>query len=227
MNPPSAPPEIRPRAESRWLWCMVAVVLLLPVLLAAGVASYFLPSADTKALRQGLLKSSGVEWQRRIALNVGGITLGAVRAGLSFANLDAEARAALQGVRSVEFAIYQLPSDAQLPNRAAMLAAADAAMTARGWDRVVGVMDSSNLVTVYMHDKTASARRLKCVVMVFDGRQMVVASARANLEPLLQCLLGQPKLSRLRRAASHTYSTVAGSGAEGCVRTSRCAHVKT
>jgi hypothetical protein len=200
MTPPSAPPVNRLRAKYRWLWGVAAVVLLLPVLLAAGVASYFLPSSDIKALRNGLIKSSGVEWHRRIALNVGGFTLGAVRTGLSFANLNAEARAALQAVRGVEFGIYQLPSDAQPPDRAAMLAAADTAMTARGWDRVVGVIDGPNLLTVYMPGQTTSARRLKCCVMVFDGRQMIVASARANLEPPLQCLLEQPKISRLRRA---------------------------
>jgi hypothetical protein len=202
MNPPSAPPVNRLRTEYRWLWGLVAVVLLLPVLLAVGVASYFLPSSDTKALRNGLIRSSGVEWQRRIALNVGGFTLGAVRTGLSFANLDAEARAALQAVRGVEFGICQLPSDARPPDRAAMLAAADTAMTARGWDRIVGVMDGPNLVTVYMPARTASARRLKCCVMVFDGQQMIVASARANLEPLLQCLLEQPEVrTRLQSLA--------------------------
>jgi hypothetical protein len=31
-----------------------------------------------------------------------------------------------------------------------MLAAADSAMTARGWERVVGVMDGKDLVAVYL-----------------------------------------------------------------------------
>jgi hypothetical protein len=30
--------------------------------------------------------------------------------------------------------------------------------------------------------------------MVFDGRQMVVASARVNLVPIIQCLLEKPEV---------------------------------
>lgn len=192
MNPSPAPAAKRPRTESRWLWALVVVILLLPVLLVAGVASYFRPSSDTRALRNGLIESSGVEWQPQIVLNVGGLTLGAVRTGLSFAHLDPEARAALQTVRGVEVGIYQLSAGAQPPNRVAMLAAADTAMSARGWDRVVGVMDGGDLVAVYMPANITSARRMKCCVMVFDGREMVVVSARVNPEPLIQCALNQP-----------------------------------
>ena len=74
-----------------------------------------------------------------------------------------------------------------------MLAASDAAMTARGWDRVVGVMDGPDLVTVYLPEKIASARRMKCCLMVFDGQEMVVVSARANLEPLLKYALAHQR----------------------------------
>ena len=121
--------------------------------------------------------------------------LSAVRAGLSFVKLDAGARAALQSVRGAEVGVYQLPSGAKPPDRAAMLAAADAAMAGRGWDRVVGVMDGRDLVAVYLPDEIASARRMKCCVMVFDGREMVVVSARANLEPLLEYALAQPDIA--------------------------------
>jgi len=54
---------------------------------------------------------------------------------------------------------------------------------------VVGVIDGDNLVTVYISEKTTSARRIECCVMVFDGRQMVLASAQANLQPLFQIVL--------------------------------------
>ena len=35
-----------------------------------------------------------------------------------------------------------------------MLVAADSAMTARGWERVVGVMDGRDLVAVYLPEKS-------------------------------------------------------------------------
>jgi hypothetical protein len=168
-------------------------MLLLLVVIAVEVVSCFHLSSDTKALQNSLIKSSGVEWRQRIALNAGGLTLCAVRAGLSCVHLDAGARAALQSVRGAEVGVYQLPVGTKSPDRATLLAATDAAMTARGWDRVVGVMDGGDLVTVYVPDKTASARRMKCCLMVFDGQEMVVVSARADLEPLLKYALAHQR----------------------------------
>ena len=195
MNPTPAPSVVRPSAKRLWLRCILAVLLVLPIVIAVEVVSWFHLSSDTSALRNSLIKSSGVEWRQQIALNAGGFTLSAVRAGLSFVNLDAGTRAALQSVRGAEVGVYQLPSGAKPPDRAAMLAAADAIMTARGWDRVVGVMDGQDLVTVYLPGKTVSAHRMKCCLMVFDGREMVVVSARANLEPLLKYVLAQPAIA--------------------------------
>ncbi len=168
MNSSPAPSVVRLPAKRVWLRCVLAALLLLTAVIAVEVVSCFHLSSDTRALRNSLIKSSGVEWRQRIALHAGGLTLSAVRAGLSFVHLDAGARAALQSVRGAEVGIYQLPSGVKSPDRAAMLAAADTAMTARGWDRVVGVMDGINLVTVYLPGKTTSARRMKCCLMVFE-----------------------------------------------------------
>jgi len=144
-------------------------------------------------LRNGLIKSSGVEWRQRIAVNVGGLTFGAVRAGLSFADLEPEARAAIQTVRGAEVAIYDLDSDVETPELSAMLSNVDCTMEARGWYRVVGVMHGHDLVTVHVPAKRTSPRSLKCCVVVFTGQQMIVASVRANPEPLIQCLLEKPE----------------------------------
>jgi hypothetical protein len=178
--------------------------LLLLVLLVAGVANCFRLGSDARALCNELIKSSGVEWRQQIALNAGCLTLGAVRAGLSCARLklDPGARAALQSIRAAGVGVYQLPSGTPAPDRAAMLAAADSAMTARGWERVVGVMDGKDLFAVYLPGKNVSVHRLKCCVMVFDGEEMVLVSAQGNLEPLLEYALDQPGLgAQARRLA--------------------------
>jgi hypothetical protein len=202
MNPSSRPPVTRRSARRLWLWGLLAAPLLLLVLLAAGVASCFRLGSDARALRNELIRSSGVEWRQQIALNAGRLTLGAVRAGLSCARLDPGARAALQSIRTAGVGVYQLPSGTPPPDRAAMLAAADSAMTARGWERVVGVMDGQDLVTVYLPGKNVSVHRLKCCVMVFDGEEMVLVSAQGNLEPLLKYALDQPGLgAQARRLA--------------------------
>lgn len=192
MNPSSLPPVTRRPARRPWLLGFLAASLLLLVLLAAGVASCFRLGSDARSLRNELMKSSGVEWRQQIALNAGRLTLGAVRAGLSCVKLDPVTRAALQSIRTAGVGVYQLPSGTPPPDRAAMLAAADSAMTARGWERVVGVMDGKDLVTVYVPGKNVTVHRMKCCVMVFDGEEMVLVSAQGNLEPLLKCALDQP-----------------------------------
>lgn len=191
MSLPPAPPMSRPPARRQWLWLGLSLFLLPVVTLgviALGVASCFQPSSDTRALRNGLMKASDVEWRQNIGLNLGSVTLGVVRAGLSFAPFDSEARAAVQAVRGVEVGIYELAPGIKPPDCATMLAVADTVLNARGWERVVGVLDGEDLVGVYVPGKVILARQVKCCVLVFDGRQMVLASGRANVEPLLQCL---------------------------------------
>jgi len=166
------------------------------------VANCFRLAPEVRALRNELILSSGVEWQQKIALNANSLTLSAVRAGLSCVRLDPVARAAVQSIRSAGVGVYQLASGTLAPDRAAMLAAADAAMNARGWERVIGVMDGHDLVAVYLPGKNISVRRLKCCVMVFDGKEMVLVAAQSNLEPLLKYALNQPGLgAQTRRLA--------------------------
>jgi hypothetical protein len=172
--------------------------LLLLAMLVAGVASCFRLGSEARAVRNELIKSSGVEWRQQIALNAGWLIFGGVRAGLSCIRLDPAARAALQCVQAAGVGVYQLPAGTAPPNRAAMLAAADSAMTARGWERVVGVMDRRDLVAVYS-PKNVSARRLKCCVLVFDGKEMVLVSAQANPEPLVSYALTQPGIGAQTR----------------------------
>lgn len=200
MNPTSPPPATRHSARRFWLWGLLATPPLLLFLVGAGVTSFFYLGSDAWALRNGLMKSSGVEWRQQIALNAGRFTLGAVRAGLSRARLDPGARAALQSVRSAEVGVYQLAPGTASPDRAAMLTAADSAMTVRGWERVVGVMDGHNLVAVYLPERNVSVYHLKCCVVVFDGREMVLVSVRGNPEPLLKYAFDQTGLDAQARS---------------------------
>jgi len=194
MSPSSLPPVTREPARRLWLWAFLVTPLLLLVVLAAGVASCFYLGSDARALRDGLMKSSGIEWRQKIALNANCLTLGVIRAGLSCARLDPGARAAVQSVQTAGVGVYELPAGALPPDRSAMLAAADSAMTARGWERVVGVMDGRDLVAIYLPGKNVSIHRVKCCVLVLDGKDLVLVSAQGNPEPLLKYALAQPGL---------------------------------
>ena len=191
----SASPPVRRRPNRYiWLWALLLTPFLLVLLLAACVASCFHLSSEARALRNGLLESSGVEWRQQIALNANWLTLGVVRAGLSCVKLHPAARAAVRSVQSAGVGVYELSPGTPRPDRAAMFAAADSAMTARGWERVVGVVDKEDMVAIYLPAKNITLHHLKCCVMVFDGKDLVVVSARGNPEPILNYAIAQSGL---------------------------------
>lgn len=194
MNTPSAPPVIQPTRRRQWLWLILAIILL-PLIplggLALGVASYFHLSSDTRALRNELTRASGTEWRKQIGLNIGDTTLGLARGALLFIKgVDREAQTALRAVHGVEVGIYQLTSTSKAPDPAAMLNAADKAMSNRGWERVVGVLDNEQMVCVFLPAKITSDR-MKCCVAVLDDRKLIVVSAKADLQPLVELAKSQ------------------------------------
>ena len=144
---------------------------------------------DSRVLRNSVLQSSAVEWSPTIEVNVGGGTFGLARAGLAFLELPAEARAVLRAVRGAEVGVYQLVKGNL--DRADLLNSTDRDMSARGWERVVGVLSGRELVAVYMPGNLGSGRDVRLSVMVLDGEELVVVGARANLEPLLKLAQAQ------------------------------------
>ena len=160
--------------------------------LALGVASYFRLSSDTRALRNELTRASGTEWRKQIALNIGDSTLGVTRGALLFIKgVDRDAQTALRAVRGVEVGIYELDSTSKAPDRAAMLNAADKVMSSRGWERVVGVLDGEQMVGVFLPAKITSGNQMKCCVAVLDDRKLIVVSAKADLQPVVDLVKSQ------------------------------------
>ena len=194
MNTPP-PPVILPRTNRQWLWLILAIILL-PLIplggLALGVASYFHLSSDTRALRNELTRASGIEWRKQIGLNIGDSTLGLARGALLFVKADRQVQTALRSVHGVEVGIYELDSTSRAPDCAAMLNAADKAMSSRGWERIVGVIDGKQMVGVFLPAKITSANRMKCCVAVLDDRKLIVVSARGDLQPLVELIKSQP-----------------------------------
>ena len=54
-----------------------------------------------------------------------------------------------------------------------------------GLERIVGVAQGRQFVAVYMPRNLRSAKRMECCVAVLNEQDLVVTSARGNLEPLL------------------------------------------
>jgi hypothetical protein len=160
--------------------------IFLAALFCLGLTGCFRASSDTQALRDSLIKSANAEWDKTVEFGVGGLTLGLVRAGLSFVDLDPEARAALHAAQGADVGVYKRHDTGKQLDHPAMLLAADRAMTGRGWDRMIAVVNPRELVAVYVPDEVVSTGDVKVCFVVVSGSDMVVASARSNLEPLLE-----------------------------------------
>jgi hypothetical protein len=169
-----------------------ALLLILP-LLALGLSGCFKPAGEARAVRDRLVRQAGVRCATQFEFSVHGAVFHLVRAGLAFVDLDPEARAALTTLRGAGVGVYQLRFGGKACDRAALLSAADEAMTGRGWERVVGVLDGDEMVAVYVPRDTRPGGHLKVCAVVLDRDELVIASARTNPEPLIE--LG------LRRAA--------------------------
>jgi hypothetical protein len=151
-----------------------------------GIASYFRLSPETNALRESAMGGVNGTWNKTIALNIGFFTTGLVRAGSHLFKLAPEPRAALDTLQGAEVGVYKLQADAGWVDHRAILAHADREMSARRWDRVVGVSREHELVAVYVPKRGLSSRRMRCCVLVLQDRDLIVVGASGNLDPLLQ-----------------------------------------
>ena len=182
-----SPPQLKPASPVLPLCALILGSGLIGLsAIVVGIAGYFRLSPETAALRESVETGVHGTWDKKIALNVGFITTGLVRAGSSFFNLPAEPRAVLDAVRSGEVGIYKLQDAAGWVDHRAILARADREMSARRWDRVVGVSRENELVAVYCPRKGLSSKRLACCVLVLQGRDLILAGGSANPEPLLR-----------------------------------------
>ena len=173
-----------PRVQAGFI--VLGVIVLFLAICALGVVGMFQLSSESTILRQTMMSSVAGTWDKKIAIRVGGLTTALVRGGSRFFKIPPEPRAALDAVHGAEVGVYNLREDPGYVERGALLTRADKAMAARGWDRIVGVVHEHDLVMVYMPHKKASLHNLRCCVAVFSGRDLVVVSARGNLEPLME-----------------------------------------
>lgn len=183
-------PARRPHPRS-WGWFVAAFAGLATLLLLAVVVcvASFLPGSELRALRNAVHAADPAGWQRRIEVGAGWLPVWVVRTGSSFVDLPAEARAALDSVRSADVGIYQRTSRGTDETAAQLHERMLTTMAARGWEPAVTVRDGSQVVTVFVPDR--SPRRpteLKAAVAVIDGDDLVLATANTDLAPMVDWL---------------------------------------
>lgn len=188
MNPVPDPVAVpSPKRRFRWRWLFLGVFAAFALLVLALVLS-FLPAGEARAIRSAVASASDHKFDQKISFGVGWPVLGLGRLIAGFTDLNEDARAAFRAVRRADVSIQELQEPIRREDRQAMLAAADRAMERRGWDRIVGVIEEDEVVGIYVPQGDVSGNDLKIAVFVLDGREMVVVSARCDLEPLLEII---------------------------------------
>lgn len=184
----SSPSPVRSARRSRgWLLALLLVLVGGLATVAIGAARMFSAGVDTRALNATVLEAVGGEWQPNIQVRVGpGLFMLARLVTALVPDAPPEARQVLRAVRSAEVSIHYLAGANGRVDRANLLARADARMTARDWERVVGVADGDTVVGVYTAAGEVSARNLRVCVLVLDGEKLVTVSARGDVEQLAE-----------------------------------------
>ncbi len=207
----------RPRFRISTGYVVLALVLCLPLLCAIGIAGYFRLSSASQALRNSVIESVPGQWDERFAVHIGGLTLGLVRFGSRLFNLPPEPKAALEVLHGAEVGVYRLQNAPCALDYSAMFTAADKCMRRRGWERIVGVAHGRQFVAVYMPRNHRTVKRMACCVAVLNERDLVVASARGNVQPLLELAmpriqehdlpLREQRKAEVRKAESRNHGT--------------------
>jgi hypothetical protein len=168
------------------LLTLAAVVFFLPLFVVLEITSYFRLSSPAQALRRSVMENAPGEWDKKIALNVGPVTCGLVRFASVFVHMDPEPRAAINSLHGGEVGIYRLQRPSAQRNYSAVFAAADKSMSKRGWQRIVGVVQHDKLVAVYAPRDVHGFNDMACCVAVLNDENLVIASGRGDVEPLLK-----------------------------------------
>jgi hypothetical protein len=180
---------------------MLFLVFLLGILAVVGVTGFLRMDRAGRALGRAVMDASGKPWEKQIALQVGPLTAALVQLGLGFVPMDPEPRAALRSFKGAAVGVYNLPGDPRDLNHRSILARADKAMSAQGWNRVVCVSQDRQLVAVYAPRGGVGVHKVKCCLAVLQERQLVVVSASGDLRPLVELVMNSESFHKA--AASH------------------------
>lgn len=183
MNP-STSSVVRPRRRV-WPWVLGAAGFCMTAAIVAGVQCFGL-DRDAAALHRRAAAVLGDSLHRKVQVSVGLPGVTAARMIVHYIDdVPPEARQALAAVKSASVGVYELDAAPDAAKRARLLQEADHAMQARGWSRVVGVVDHDETVAIYADPAADADEAQRVCVMVCDHRELVIVAARANPGPLL------------------------------------------
>jgi hypothetical protein len=155
----------------------------------------FRVNSETAALRDGLLRAGGSNWEQRIEIGVGSWTWTLAQAALAQLKIEPEARAMLGVLHGADVGVFRLRPSARTPQHGAMLLAANQTMSERGWERIVEVKNDGEFVSIFVPKEVRWEKNVKICVVVINESEMVIASARGNLQPLFELAMNKSGLA--------------------------------
>lgn len=159
-------------------------ILLCGLLLSTS--GCFRVSRDTTVLRDAVLDNSSADWDQKVELGAGRLTFALAHIGSRWVDMPEEAREIFGSVSGGEVSVFESKGKRHREDRAKILEIADRKMSGRGWERMVGVSQEENFVAVYVPKEQTSTRNVRVCVLVLNERNLVCASARTDLKPLLK-----------------------------------------
>lgn len=181
----NTPPVVRRHR----IWPWIVAGCLAPWLALAAIAwSVVTPANELAVLRKGMTGDHALDWQTQIQLDLGPATLGLARAVVSVIqheDID-KAKAALAAVRRASICVYSRRGAGDYHADLNSVAAAEAELESRGWEKVIKVSDPDNIVLVY-HGEALGKSGEFCIA-VLDEEQCVLVYAKLAADELAQVL---------------------------------------
>ena len=192
MNAPVSaanPVAVAPSKPRKGLfWALVVFLLIVIALPIYAVTTVLRMGAESIGLRDAIVPIASVSSRcdTRIEINLGTGLLGVARLACGFADVPEEARIALRSVRRLQVGVYYLPDAGWgvSGEEASFMEGATAALDGRDWERVVGVVDGTDIVGVFLPRHFNSEDLVDVCVVVQSDHDLVVVSARANVSAL-------------------------------------------
>ncbi len=182
-----------------WLAALLGAAVLAGLVAVAGIWTMLHANREVTTLRDCVLTSTVADGRKEVEFSVGPLLLGLARAGLNWVELEPEVRSVLGAVRGTSVGVYRL--DRAVHDRPSLIEKVDDAMSRHGWERMLGVMDGDDCVLAYVPANLRSPHDLRLSLVVLDGRQLVVASVRADPEPVMELLLSEARQAGVAHGA--------------------------